>query len=108
MIGVYKITSPTNKIYIGQSTNIEKRKKSYSKLKCKDQTKLYSSLIKYGWENHTFEIIEELDSDKATQTNLDKLEIEYIKLYKDINSELLNIREGGLGGKLPKSSIALD
>ena len=27
MIGIYKITSPSGRIYIGQSTNIEKRKK---------------------------------------------------------------------------------
>ena len=25
MIGIYKITSPTNKIYVGQSSNIENR-----------------------------------------------------------------------------------
>ena len=29
MIGIYKITSPTNKIYIGQSINVENRIKTY-------------------------------------------------------------------------------
>ena len=61
MIGVYKITSPTNKIYIGQSTNIEKRWVSYTTLNCKGQRKLYNSLKKYGWEGHKKEIIEECD-----------------------------------------------
>jgi group I intron endonuclease len=60
-IGVYKITSPTNKIYIGQSINIERRYKEYSKSNCKNQTKLFLSLKKHGFENHKFEIIEECD-----------------------------------------------
>lgn len=29
MIGIYKITSPSNRIYIGQSIDIEARWKSY-------------------------------------------------------------------------------
>jgi predicted GIY-YIG superfamily endonuclease len=29
MIGIYKITSPTGKIYIGESSNIEKRIHTY-------------------------------------------------------------------------------
>jgi group I intron endonuclease len=58
-IGIYKITSPTNKIYIGQSTNICLREKYYNRLSCKKQPKLYNSLFKYGFNNHKFEIIEE-------------------------------------------------
>lgn len=61
MIGIYKIINPKGKIYIGQSTNIEKRWKSYKTLHCKGQVKLYNSLKKYGYENHIFEIIEECD-----------------------------------------------
>lgn len=59
MIGIYKITSPSNKIYIGQSIDIEKRFYYYRKLYCLKQVKLYRSFIKYGIENHQFEIIEE-------------------------------------------------
>lgn len=59
MIGIYKITSPSNKIYVGQSINIEKRFKSYSKLHCYQQYKLYNSLKKYGYKQHIFEILEE-------------------------------------------------
>lgn len=60
MVGIYKITSPSEKIYIGQSNKIERRKKDYlsiNKIKC--QIKLRNSIIKHGWENHKFEIIEE-------------------------------------------------
>lgn len=60
MIGIYKIKSPNNKIYIGQSVNINKRFSSYYKLQnVNNQRKLYNSFLKYGVENHLFEIIEE-------------------------------------------------
>lgn len=57
MIGIYKITSPSNKIYIGQSIDIEKRFMQYKLLRCKGQTILYNSFLKYGVENHKFEVI---------------------------------------------------
>lgn len=56
--GIYKITSPTGKIYIGQSVDVEKRIKKYTRLDCISQSKLYRSLLKYGFANHSFEIIE--------------------------------------------------
>ena len=59
MVGIYKITNPSGKIYIGQSVNIDNRISSYKNLKCKNQTKLYRSLLKYTFENHIFEILEE-------------------------------------------------
>lgn len=57
--GVYKITSPSNKTYIGETVNFEERFKRYKSLQCTNQYKLYNSFTKYGVENHTFEIIEE-------------------------------------------------
>lgn len=59
MIGIYKITNPNNKVYIGQSINIEYRWSQYKKLECKGQIKLYNSIKKYGIDNHSFEILEE-------------------------------------------------
>ena len=59
MIGIYKITSPNQRIYIGQAVSLEKRKKSYDKLRCKGQPRLYASLVKYGFSEHLFEIIEQ-------------------------------------------------
>lgn len=60
MTGIYKITSPSNKVYIGQSNNIEKRFKQYSSLsQTKLQKRLHYSFNKYGVNNHTFEVIEE-------------------------------------------------
>jgi group I intron endonuclease len=58
-IGIYKITSPSGKVYVGQSNDIGNRFSKYKGLHCYKQRKLYNSLKKYGVENHIFEIIEE-------------------------------------------------
>jgi len=60
IIGIYKITSPTGKVYIGKSKNINQRLNNYRQIdKCKSQTRLYNSLKKHGAETHIFEILEE-------------------------------------------------
>lgn len=58
MVCIYKIISPTGKVYIGQTINFKNRSKRYKCLDCKDQVKIYRSLLKYGVESHKFEIIE--------------------------------------------------
>lgn len=59
--GIYKITSPTGRTYIGQAQVIQKRWRDYKQLnsKTKGQIKLWRSFLKYGVENHVFEVIEE-------------------------------------------------
>jgi len=89
MIGVYKITSPSGKIYIGSSIDINKRWVSYKTLNCYSQRKLYNSLKKHGVENHTFEILTECDID-----NLLEFESYYGNLYNVLG-------DGGLNCKLP-------
>lgn len=57
--GIYKITSPSGKVYIGQSVDIKTRWSSYRTRDCPSQTILNKSFNKYGVKNHAFEIIEE-------------------------------------------------
>ena len=59
--GIYKITSPSSKIYIGQSIDINRRMNQYRRIdtNVSKSIKLYNSLNKYGFDNHIFEIIEE-------------------------------------------------
>lgn len=83
MIGIYKITSPSNRVYIGQSIKIEDRIKSYKNLKCKEQPKLYKSLLKYGFENHKIEILIECNESK-----LNELERHYQEEYDSIENGL--------------------
>lgn len=61
MIGIYKITSPTGRIYIGQSRCIEKRFSGYLRVNKNNHTviRLFRSLKKYGADNHIFEVVEE-------------------------------------------------
>ena len=90
MIGIYKITNPKGKIYIGQSTNIEERKRKYKYLNSNSiGTHLLNSLKKYGYENHIFEIIELCDV-----SSLYLKEKYWIEHYNCID-EGLNIIEGG-------------
>ena len=61
MIGIYKITSPTGRVYIGQSTDINRRWSQYKhKYKHLDSntSKLFNSFKKYGFKSHIFEVKE--------------------------------------------------
>jgi group I intron endonuclease len=58
---IYKITSPSGKIYIGQTRNLNARISKYKNLKCKRQFKILNSLKKYGFETHIFETIEQCE-----------------------------------------------
>lgn len=78
-IGIYKITSPKGKIYVGQSINIEKRFREHKNSINKKQTKLYRSLLKYGYSSHKFEIIEE-----CFIKQLDEREIYWKQHYLDL------------------------
>lgn len=95
-IGIYKITNNINgKVYIGQSKNIERRfsehKNRCVKKSCK--TILYLAYDKYGFDNFSFEIIEE-----CTIENLDTFEKYYIAKYKsNIKKYGYNLTSGGLG-----------
>lgn len=58
MIGVYKITNPIGDVYIGSSTNIKRRYSQYKTCPNENQRLLFNSLCSYGFQNHSFEIIE--------------------------------------------------
>lgn len=93
-IGIYKIVSPSGKIYIGQSSNIENRKYYYEKLHCTKQIRLYNSIKKYGWDNHIFDIIEECSLEQ-----LNEREIYWGLKYNVLNESGLNLRLGDANGK---------
>jgi group I intron endonuclease len=97
MIGIYKITNPKGKIYIGQSINIERRKIQYKNLSdgVKKQPKIYNSFQKYGFDKHIFEIIEECSIDK-----LDERELYWGEYYDVLGKNGLACRLGKGRGKL--------
>lgn len=81
--GIYKITSPSGKIYIGQSIDIRKRLNYYKNLRNKQQPKLYNSFLKYGVDAHKFEIIE-----LCMQKYLNNVERYYQQKYDTVNNGL--------------------
>ncbi len=89
--GIYKITNPNGKIYIGQAKDIDYRWLDYKRLACKKQIKLYGSLNKYGVENHIFEVIEECL----------ELDLNYRERFWQDEFDVLN-REKGLNLVLTK------
>jgi group I intron endonuclease len=97
MIGIYKITNPKGKVYVGQSIDINHRLGKYKRLNgnVSNQKKIYNSLIKYGIENHSFEIIEECSLEQ-----LNEREIYYIEKYNSYKNGL-NMQQGGKS--FPKS-----
>lgn len=91
MIGIYKITNPKGKVYIGQSINIKNRLRDYKNLKCEKQTKLYRSFLKYGFYNHKIEIIKEC-------------EISELNHFERYYQDLFNCLDKGLNCVLTKSN----
>jgi group I intron endonuclease len=102
MVGIYKVTSPTGKVYIGQSWEVEGRLNCYRKGKC-HKGRIKNSLISHGPENHTYEIVHVLPSD-VKQEVLDIYEQLYMDRYRDCGIELLNIRGGGSRGRLAETT----
>lgn len=93
--GIYAIKNKmNNKMYIGQSVNVNKRK-SYHLWLLRNNShfnpKLQNAFNKYGEENFEFVILE-----KCNKEELDDKEIEYISRYNTTNNGY-NICEGGEG-----------
>lgn len=57
MAVIYKITSPTKKVYVGSTQYFKHRMSCYKRLKCEKQIRLYRSFVKYGVAKHKFEVI---------------------------------------------------
>jgi predicted GIY-YIG superfamily endonuclease len=96
---IYKLTSPSGKIYIGQTVKtVEKRFKEHledANRSYKDHCKvLNKSLRKYGGFHFKIEILE-----SCLDENLDTMEIEYINKYKSQTPNGMNIKLGGSSGK---------
>jgi len=95
MIGyIYKITNPSGRIYIGKTKNTKNRFNQYKNLNCKSQPALYNSLLKYGYDNHSVEVIHKCD-----YNDLSRHEIAFISKYNSFHDGL-NATFGGDDGFL--------
>lgn len=90
---IYKITSPSGRIYIGQTLYLKSRLTMHKSLAKRSKCKLHASIKKYGWNNHVVEILED---GLFTKERLDELEIRYIAQF-DCFKKGLNMTLGGDG-----------
>ena len=100
MVGIYKITNPEGKSYIGLSKNIEQRWVSHKNLQFKGNLKLKNSLKLYSIESHIWDIIEVIDIEHLSlhegNALLRKRERYWILFY-DSFKKGLNENGGGSG-----------
>lgn len=101
LVGIYKIVNPKNKVYIGQSWDIEFRKYQHSKIVSK--TFISNSIKKHGWGNHSFDILHTLPKD-CSQDILDNYEQIYLDAYRNSGHVVMNLKEAGSHGKLSESA----
>jgi len=91
---IYKITSPSGKIYVGQTINYSNRVKVYKSVNCVKQRKLYNSFLKYGFDSHLFDILEEnIQAELLNEREI--YWIENCKSYYKVNKNGLNLNKGG-------------
>jgi len=95
---IYKITSPNNNIYIGQTINLVRRIYWYRSCHKKGGSGIINSILKYGFDAHKIEIIHELPVD-ISKRKIDEYEIFCISQYKESGAKMLNIRDGGSHGR---------
>lgn len=106
MVGIYKITSPTGRVYVGQSWNIENRRTQHARTDKRTHNYILAkSIKKYGWDAHIFEVIMSLP-ENTTQMQLDQCEIDCIESCRMFGFKLMNLKEGGSKGKHCAESIA--
>lgn len=99
---VYKYTSPSGKVYIGQTYRENGRRKDF-RLKNRPYSnghKINNARKKYGPENFTYEVLFEIITDDAEELRkaLDQWEMFYIEKYKSYDGKYgYNMNKGGAG-----------
>jgi len=100
---IYKIINPRGLVYIGQTINFEARMRAYRGRSKVAQPRIMGSILKYGFDRHTVEIICECED-----CDLNEMERYYQDLYNvlDRNSGLnLRLTEtGDRSGKLSEET----
>lgn len=92
---IYKITSPSGKVYIGRTDDPDGRKASHKYLSSKGENRpLYHSIRKYGWENMIFEVIDQANTLEDIITMEYKYIIEHDSFRNGYNATLETQRGG--------------
>lgn len=103
---VYVLLAPNKAAYIGQTTDPINRKSRYKTLTCKNQRKVYGSLLLYGYESHEFRVLLTLPKN-ATRQVMDFYENFFYELYQSQGYNMLNLKSPGWNGKPGEESCEL-
>lgn len=107
---IYKIISPSGKVYIGKTNgNYKKREKYYKSGNCKGQPRLFASFKKYGYDSHEVKIIDEFESDIECAAGKEMFWIRscmtnYCKFPEMNGLNLTDGGEGNIGMKMSEES----
>ena len=97
---IYKITSPSGKVYVGKAIDLSKRvagHKHRSK-RLENNIILYNSIKKYGWGAHILEVVEAV-SDNSLLNEREMFWIKEFDSYVYKNANGMNMTIGGDGNK---------
>lgn len=98
--GIYKITSPNDRVYVGQAVHLVRRLLSYFEPNGNPfQIRLQASFQKYGIEQHSFIVLEECAEEK-----LNERERYWQEQYNVLSKKGLNCKLTSLVGKSGKLS----
>ena len=103
---IYKYTSPSGKSYIGQTIKTIEQRAKYTGEGYQRCSVFYKAILKYGFENFTKEILEEITAEtkQEAKEKLDILEQFYICKFNTLAPFGYNIRLGGEGSRFSKES----
>ena len=93
---IYKLTSPSNKSYIGKTAQSFSERMRGHKKKNSGCTALKNAINKYGWDQMKREIVEE----NIPEDQLNDREKYWIKTYNTMTPHGYNLTDGGDGGLL--------
>ena len=96
--GVYKIVSPSGKVYIGKSQHMQSRMNLYKNGHTKQQPKIHRSFNKYGFDNHTFYLLEICDIDILLEREL-YYKLQHIEEYGWETALFCDLYDNGSGPK---------
>ena len=94
---IYRITSPSGRVYIGLTSNMDKRMSVYRCNFSKRQAAIYQSIKKYGFPAHNLKVIDTFSSDVGYANGK---EMFWIKTYMSNKNKYpdqngLNLNDGG-------------
>ena len=93
---IYKYTSPTEKVYIGQTVNEKSRRSEHKTQTIKHSSKFGNAIRKYGYENFTYEVLWSITAEHEEVIELlNIMEKQFISEYNSFLNGYNSTKGGG-------------